>query len=102
MVLMQATWNLVLPNIAATELIKITTLSHKDVAGFKQRVSTLVRWGITFLSNGRSERATTRQQLAGRLALEQFGPRVSGTLLRGDRPPLDEAPDREGTPRAGA
>ncbi len=72
------------------------------IAGFKQRVSTLVRWGITFVSNGRSERATTRQQLAGRLALEQFGRRVSASLLRGERPPLEREPSREGTPRAGA
>ena len=72
------------------------------IAGFKQRVSTLVRWGITFVSNGRSERATTRQQLAGRLALEQFGRRVSASLLRGEQPPLEREAAREGTPRAGA
>ncbi len=60
------------------------------IAGFKQRVSTLVRWFITFVSNGRSERASTRQQLAGRLALEQFGPGVSGPLLRGEHPEPEE------------
>ncbi len=75
------------------------------IAGFKQRVSTLVRWALTFVSNGRSERATTRQQLAGRLALEQFGPGVSATLLRGERPEIEgdpASPGREGSHRAGA
>ena len=57
------------------------------IAGFKQRVSTLVRWGLTFVSNGRSERVSTRQQLAGRLALERFGSGISGPLLRGEVPP---------------
>ena len=53
------------------------------IAGFKQRVSTLLRWVISFVSNGRSERVTTNQQLVGRLALEQLGQRASGRLFRG-------------------
>ena len=51
------------------------------IAGFKQRVSTLLRWVISFVSNGRSERVTTNQQLVGRLALEQLGQRASGRLF---------------------
>ncbi len=54
------------------------------IAGFKQQVSTLVRWALSFLSNGRAERVTTNQQLVGRLAMEHLGSRTSGPLLRGD------------------
>jgi NADH dehydrogenase len=54
------------------------------IAGFKQQVSTLVRWIISFLSNGRAERATTNQQLIGRLAKQQLGPHTSGPLMRGE------------------
>ncbi|MGJ3508355.1 NAD(P)/FAD-dependent oxidoreductase [Enemella sp. A6] len=55
------------------------------IAGFKNRVTTLLHWAISFISNGRTERATTNQQLVGRLALEQLGQRVTGRLLRGQR-----------------
>jgi NADH dehydrogenase len=54
------------------------------IAGFKQQVSTLVRWLLSFLSNGRSERVTTNQQLVGRLAMEQLGSRTSAPLMRGE------------------
>ncbi len=64
------------------------------ITGFKQQVATVLRWFITFASNGRSERATTNQQLVGRLALERLGPGVSGPLVRGE--PLPDIPDGEG------
>ncbi len=54
------------------------------IAGFKQKVSTLLRWAISFLSNARSERVTTHQQMVGRLAMEQLGSRTAGTLMRGE------------------
>ncbi len=54
------------------------------IAGFKGRVTTLLHWAISFLSNGRTERVTTNQQLVGRLALEQLGQGVTGRLLRGE------------------
>jgi NADH dehydrogenase len=54
------------------------------IAGFKQQVSTLVRWALSFLSNGRAERVTTNQQLVGRLAMEHLGSRTSGPLMRGE------------------
>ncbi len=54
------------------------------IAGFKQQVSTLVRWALSFLSNGRAERVTTNQQLVGRLAMEHLGSRTSGPLIRGE------------------
>ena len=53
------------------------------IAGFKQQISTLLRWVISFLSTGRAERAITHQQLVGRLAMERFASRTSGTLIRG-------------------
>ncbi|MDO5094845.1 MAG: NAD(P)/FAD-dependent oxidoreductase, partial [Propionibacteriaceae bacterium] len=53
------------------------------IAGFKQRLSTLLHWFISFLTRGRSERVTTNQQMVGRLALEELGERTSGRLLKG-------------------
>ena len=61
------------------------------IAGFKQQITTLLRWFVTFLGTGRAERATTNQQMVGRLALERLGAGVSGALLRGEPlPPEDE------------
>lgn len=53
------------------------------IAGFKQRLSTLLHWFVSFLTRGRSERVTTNQQMVGRLALEELGERTSGRLLKG-------------------
>ncbi len=54
------------------------------VVGFKNRITTLLHWMITFLGSGRSERVTTEQQLVGRLAVKQLGaqfePTISGIL----------------------
>jgi NADH dehydrogenase len=41
------------------------------LTGFKNQVSALMRWAITFISNNRSERTTTEQQIFGRLALQR-------------------------------
>ena len=54
------------------------------IAGFKSQVTTLMHWAISFISNGRTERVTTHQQMVGRLALAKLGGRVSGRLLRGE------------------
>ena len=72
------------------------------IAGFKQRVSTLLRWAISFVGNGRAERTTTNQQLVGRLALERLGQRVSGPLLRGDDAALARGEEEPPTPRTQA
>ena len=40
--------------------------------GFKNRVSTLLHWTVTFLSSGRSERTTTQQQVFARNALARL------------------------------
>jgi NADH:ubiquinone reductase (H+-translocating) len=39
------------------------------LTGFKNRVSALMRWAVTFISNDRSERTTTEQQIFARSAL---------------------------------
>lgn len=54
------------------------------LTGFKTRVSTLVRWGISLLSPARSARSTTHQQLVGRLALKALGKNASGYLINED------------------
>jgi NADH dehydrogenase len=54
------------------------------LVGFKNRISTLLHWLITFVGGSRSERVTTQQQLVGRLAVKQLGedfePTIGGTL----------------------
>jgi NADH dehydrogenase len=42
------------------------------LTGFKNRVSALMRWAITFVSNDRSERTTTEQQIFARAALSRL------------------------------
>lgn len=54
-----------------------------SLVGFKNRVSTLLHWFITFFGNGRSQRVNTNQQMVGRLALERFGQNASGALITG-------------------
>jgi NADH:ubiquinone reductase (H+-translocating) len=39
------------------------------LTGFKNRFTTLIKWTVTFISNDRSERVATEQQIFGRLAL---------------------------------
>ncbi|QOR48062.1 NAD(P)/FAD-dependent oxidoreductase [Trueperella pecoris] len=54
------------------------------IVGFKSQVGTLLSWFTSFMSNARSERTTTNQQLVGRLALEQLGSGSSGKLVAGE------------------
>ena len=42
------------------------------LTGFKNRVSALLRWAVTFISNDRSERTATEQQIFARSALERL------------------------------
>jgi len=51
------------------------------IVGFKQRITTLMHWAISFLSRARSERTTTQQQLLGRLALERVAEQSGGKLM---------------------
>jgi NADH dehydrogenase len=43
------------------------------IIGFKQRVTTLLHWAISFLGRGRTERVATEQQVFARRALDQVG-----------------------------
>lgn len=61
------------------------------IAGFKQQVSTLLSWVLSFVTNGRSQRVVTNQQLVGRLAIEELGSHSSGRLIRGTVPGAPEA-----------
>ncbi len=42
------------------------------LTGFKNRVSALLHWLVTFIGTGRAERAATEQQVFGRRALQQL------------------------------
>jgi NADH:ubiquinone reductase (H+-translocating) len=44
------------------------------LVGFKNRVTTLLKWTITFLGRGRSERAVTQQQIIARKVLQARPP----------------------------
>jgi NADH:ubiquinone reductase (H+-translocating) len=41
------------------------------LVGFKNRITTVLHWAVSFIGRGRSQRTTTHQQLVGRVALEQ-------------------------------
>ena len=42
------------------------------LTGFKNRLSALGHWFVSFLGSGRSERVATEQQIFGRLALDRL------------------------------
>lgn len=44
------------------------------IIGFKKRLTTLLHWVVSFVGNGRSERAVTAQQVIARRAIEDHGP----------------------------
>ena len=76
------------------------------IAGFKQRMSTLLHWFVSFLTRGRAERVTTNQQMVGRLALEELGEGTSARLMSGAAKASGEtkpegADDKETAPVAG-
>jgi NADH:ubiquinone reductase (H+-translocating) len=52
--------------------------------GFKNRITTLLHWLVSFIGRGRSERVFTLQQVVGRLALqdEESGSTPDGRLAR--------------------
>ena len=43
------------------------------IIGFKQRITTLLHWAISFLGRGRTERVATEQQVFARRAIERGG-----------------------------
>ncbi len=56
------------------------------LVGFKNRVTTLLKWTITFLGRGRSERAVTQQQIIARTVIKRTGPRGSVAAFTGATP----------------
>ncbi|HIZ97068.1 MAG TPA: NAD(P)/FAD-dependent oxidoreductase [Candidatus Janibacter merdipullorum] len=52
------------------------------MVGFKNRVSTLLNWIITFVGDNRNERATTMQQVFARNAMDDLGPDAYPELPR--------------------
>jgi NADH dehydrogenase len=60
------------------------------IVGFKNRVTSVMDWSVSFLGTGRSERTFTEQQIFGRLALAQVAEEAPG---RGLRPCVEERSD---------
>jgi NADH dehydrogenase len=48
--------------------------------GFKNRLTTLLHWAVSFVGRGRSERTVTQQQIFARQALDQLGEDFTPTL----------------------
>ena len=42
------------------------------LTGFKNRLTALLHWSVSFIGRGRSERTATEQQIFGRSALERL------------------------------
>ncbi len=57
-----------LPGWLAWLVVHLTFLT-----GFKNRVSALLHWTVSFVGRGRAERAITEQQVVARLAIEERG-----------------------------
>jgi NADH dehydrogenase len=60
------------------------------LTGFKNRVTALLHWFVTFASNDRSERTATEQQIFARLALERVGPEEFISSPHAQHPDRDE------------
>lgn len=54
------------------------------LTGFKNQVTALLHWAVTFLSNGRSERVATEQQIFARAALKRLPGGVSELVSQPD------------------
>jgi NADH dehydrogenase len=50
--------------------------------GFKNRLTTLLHWAVSFVGRGRSERTVTEQQVFARNAIEQLGDEYAPSLPR--------------------
>jgi NADH dehydrogenase len=62
------------------------------LTGFKNRLSALARWGISFIGRGRSERVITEQQVLARHAIRAHYGEPSEVL------DLPELPSSHGPP----
>ncbi|WP_310962168.1 NAD(P)/FAD-dependent oxidoreductase [Nocardioides terrisoli] len=64
------------------------------ITGFKNQVTALLHWFVTFLSNDRSERTATEQQIFARLALERVaGGTTEFVSAPGEFPTREELED---------
>src|SRR6185436_11196060 len=52
------------------------------LVGFKNRLTTLLHWAVSFVGRGRSERVVTEQQIFARQALEHLGEDFTQSLAR--------------------
>jgi NADH dehydrogenase len=59
------------------------------LVGFKNRVTTVLHWAVSFVGRGRAQRTTTRQQLLGRVALHKVD---SASSTAADGSPSGRAP----------
>jgi NADH dehydrogenase len=61
------------------------------LVGFKNRLTTILHWTVSFLGRGRSQRTATQQQVFGRLALENLPPEFEASKTGGPKTvPHDE------------
>jgi NADH dehydrogenase len=60
------------------------------IVGFKNRLTTVLHWAVSFIGRGRSERTGTEQQIFARTALKRLGDDYSPSL-RGRPEPTTEA-----------
>jgi NADH dehydrogenase len=70
--------------------------------GFKNRVTTLFHWAITFVSRGRSERTATEQQAFAREAMRELAARDGGRWSPLGRPAAVRAASRSAAADPGA
>ena len=55
------------------------------LVGFKNRLTTILHWTVSFLGRGRSQRTATQQQVFGRLALENLPPEFEASKTGGPK-----------------
>jgi NADH:ubiquinone reductase (H+-translocating) len=60
------------------------------LVGFKNRLTTILHWTVSFLGRGRSQRTATQQQVFGRLALENLGPQFEASKTGGPKTTPDD------------
>jgi NADH:ubiquinone reductase (H+-translocating) len=73
------------------------------IVGFKNRLTTVLHWLVSFLGRGRAERVATQQQVYGRLALEHLGPDFSVSKTGGPKEePVEEQVTEDATNRRSA
>lgn len=64
------------------------------LVGFKNRLTTLLHWAVSFVGRARSERTVTEQQIFARQALEQLGGDFAPTLSPRPAPGRQPEPER--------